>query len=178
MASEMMEALMELCQEKHLNQLALIDELERSLAESYRSILHLPFGAEVIIVPEKKMSVATIVEHLSAARDRGKLSGIVVLAEGAGKADDLAAEILKHAKFSIRTSVLGHLQRGGSPSVKDRYLGTAWGAHAVHLLEQGIGNRICGIRRNKIYDMDIVEGCAMKKKFDNKLYKLAEIVAR
>ena len=102
----------------------------------------------------------------------------MVLAEGAGKADDLAAEILKRAKFSIRTSVLGHLQRGGSPSVKDRYLGTAWGAHAVHLLEQGIGNRICGIRRNKIYDMDIVEGCAMKKKFDNKLYKLAEIVAR
>ena len=49
MASEMMEALMELCQEKHLNQLALIDELERSLAESYRTILHLPFGAEVTI---------------------------------------------------------------------------------------------------------------------------------
>ena len=135
-------------------------------------------GAEVIIVPEKKLPLSVIVERITAAKERGKLSGIIVLAEGAGKADDLAAEILKRTQLSIRTSVLGHLQRGGSPSMQDRYLGTAWGAHAVKLLEQGIGNRICGIKHNKIYDMDIVKGCAMKKRFNNDLYKLAEIVAR
>ena len=135
-------------------------------------------GAEVIIIPEHKMTIAQIVERLKSSKERGKLSGIVVLAEGAGKADELAAEILKRADLSIRTSVLGHLQRGGSPSMQDRYLGTCWGVHAVKLLEQGIGNRICGIRRNKIYDMDIVEGCAMKKKFNKELYKMAEIVAR
>lgn len=135
-------------------------------------------GAEAIIVPEHKMSVEEVVERLVSSKERGKLSGIVVLAEGAGKADELAAEILKHTKLSIRTSVLGHLQRGGSPSMKDRYLGTSWGVHAVKLLQKGIGNRICGIRQNKIYDMDIVEGCAMKKEFDIELYKMAEIVAR
>ena len=62
--------------------------------------------------------------------------------------------------------------------MKDRYLGTCWGVHAVKLLEKGIGNRIVGIRNNQIYDMDIVEGIAMKKEFDLELYQKAMIVGR
>ena len=135
-------------------------------------------GAEVIIVPEHKIDIERIVERLRASKERGKLSGIVVLAEGAGKADDVAEQIKARSNLSIRTTVLGHLQRGGAPSMKDRYLGTCWGVHAVKLLEKGIGNRIVGIRNNQIYDMDIVEGCAMKKKFDLDLYNMADIVAR
>lgn len=108
-------------------------------------------GAEVIIVPEHKIDIERIAERLKASKERGKLSGIVVL---------------------------GHLQRGGSPSMKDRFLGTSWGVHAVKLLEKGIGNRICGIKDNKIYDMDIIEGCSMKKHFDLELYNMASIVAR
>lgn len=135
-------------------------------------------GAEVIIVPEHKIDIERIVERLRASKERGKLSGIVVLAEGAGKADDVAEQIKARSNLSIRTTVLGHLQRGGAPSMKDRYLGTCWGVHAVKLLEKGIGNRIVGIRNNQIYDMDIVEGCAMKKKFDLDLYNMAGIVAR
>lgn len=135
-------------------------------------------GAEVIIVPEHKIDIDRIVERLRASKERGKLSGIVVLAEGAGKADDVAEQIKARSNLSIRTTVLGHLQRGGAPSMKDRYLGTCWGVHAVKLLEKGIGNRIVGIRNNQIYDMDIVEGYAMKKKFDLDLYNMAGIVAR
>ena len=135
-------------------------------------------GAEVIIVPEHKIDIERIVERLRASKERGKLSGIVVLAEGAGKADDVAEQIKARSNLSIRTTVLGHLQRGGAPSMKDRYLGTCWGVHAVKLLEKGIGNRIVGIRNNQNYDMDIVEGCAMKKKFDLDLYNMAGIVAR
>lgn len=135
-------------------------------------------GAELIIVPEMKLSIDHIVERLTASKHRGKLSGIVVLAEGAGKADNLAAEISKRTNLDVRSSVLGHLQRGGSPSLRDRFLGTSWGVHAVKLLEQGVGNRICGIRKSKIFDMDIVEGCAMKKKLDKQLYNMAEIVSR
>ncbi len=135
-------------------------------------------GAEVIVVPEHKLSIETICERLTESKERGKLSGIVVLAEGAGHANDLAKEIESRTGFSIRSSVLGHLQRGGSPSMKDRYLGTSMGVYAVKLLEKGIGNRIIGIHKNKIFDMDIVEGCAMKKQFDYELYNMAAIVAR
>ncbi|KAI4453550.1 phosphofructokinase [Holotrichia oblita] len=135
-------------------------------------------GAEIIIVPEHKLDIEKVCEKMRDSKKRGKMSGIILLAEGAGHAHSLAEEIKKHGEFSIRSSVLGHLQRGGSPSMKDRYLGTNMGVYAVKLLEQGIGNRIVGIRDNKFYDMDIVEGCAMKKEFNIDLYNLAGIVAR
>lgn len=135
-------------------------------------------GAEVIIVPEHTVDINRIAERLLSAKARGKASAIVMLAEGAGHADDIAAQIKKATALSVRSTVLGHLQRGGSPSMKDRFLGTSWGVHAVKLLEKGIGNRICGIRNNVIYDMDIVEGCSMKKQFNLELYNMASIVSR
>lgn len=135
-------------------------------------------GAEIIMVPEHTVDIRRIGEKLLAAKSRGKLSAIVVLAEGAGHADDIAAKIKEETALSVRSTVLGHLQRGGTPSMRDRYLGTCWGVHAVKLLERGIGNRICGIKENKIYDMDIVEGCAMKKQFNLELYNMANIVSR
>ena len=135
-------------------------------------------GAEVIIVPEHTVDINRIAERLLASKARGKSSAIVMLAEGAGHADDIAAQIKNATNLSVRSTVLGHLQRGGSPSMKDRFLGTSWGVHAVKLLEKGIGNRICGIRDNKIYDMDIVEGCNMKKPFDLELYNMALRVSR
>ena len=111
-------------------------------------------------------------------RNCGKRSGIVVLAEGAGHADELMKELNGKTDLHIRSTVLGHIQRGGSPSNQDRYLGTCFGSHAVKLLQQGIGNRIVGIRDNKIYDIDIVEGLALKRKFNTELYELASVVAR
>lgn len=135
-------------------------------------------GAEVIVVPEHSLDIERICDRLCTFKKSGKMSGIVVLAEGAGHASDIAAQITEKTGLSMRSSVLGHLQRGGSPSMKDRYLGTNFGVYAVQLLEKGIGNRIVGIKDNKFYDMDIVEGCAMKKKFNLELYNMASIVAR
>ncbi len=135
-------------------------------------------GAEVIIVPEHKIDIARVCERLEASKQRGKHSGIVVLAEGAGSADEWAKQIAERTGLSIRSTVLGHLQRGGSPSMKDRYLGTSMGVYAVQLLAHGIGNRVVGIRDNKLYDEDIVKACKMKKKFDVQLYNMAGVVAR
>ena len=135
-------------------------------------------GAEVIIVPEHKLTIDEIVDTLGGGQMHGKTSGIIVLAEGAGHADDLKNELSKHTEMIIKTTRLGHIQRGGSPSCRDRFLGTCFGVHAVKLLEKGIGNRIVGIRDNKFYDMDIIEGCSMKKKFDIDLYNTAAIVSR
>ena len=102
----------------------------------------------------------------------------MVLAEGAGTADEWAKQIAERTGLSIRSTVLGHLQRGGSPSMKDRFLGTTMGVYAVQLLEKGIGNRVVGIRDNKLYDEDIVTACGMKKKFNTELYNMAGVVAR
>ncbi len=134
-------------------------------------------GAEVIIVPEHKLTIDQIVKTLG-GMEHGKTSGIIVLAEGAGHADELKAELSARTDMVVKSTRLGHVQRGGSPSCRDRYLGTCFGVHAVKLLKQGIGNRIVGIKNHKFYDMDIVEGCAMKKHFDNELYETALIVGK
>ena len=134
-------------------------------------------GAEVIVVPEHKIKIDEIVKILCRNGENNKTSGIVVLAEGAGKASDLRNELAKRTPLAVKSTVLGYQQRGGSPSCRDRFLGTSFGVHAVKLLLKGIGNRIVGIKDNKIYDMDIVEGCAMKKKFDLDLYETAQIVS-
>jgi len=136
-------------------------------------------GAEVIVPPEAPMIVDDILNTLLENHRRGKRFGVIVLAEGAAHAEDLQKELASKTKeISIRTTVLGHIQRGGSPSMRDRLLGTTMGVHAVELLKKGIGNRIVGIKEEKIFDMDIVEGCAMKKKINEELFRIAGIVAK
>ncbi len=135
-------------------------------------------GAEVIIVPEHPLTVDEIVEILGGGKNAGKTSGIIVLAEGAGQADELKEQLKQRTDMTVKSTRLGHVQRGGSPSCRDRYLGTCFGVHAVKLLKQGIGNRIVGIKNHKFYDMDIIEGIAMKKDFDIELYNTAMIVGK
>ncbi|MCH5155360.1 MAG: 6-phosphofructokinase [Clostridiales bacterium] len=135
-------------------------------------------GAEVIIVPEHPLSIDQIIDILSGGKAHGKTSGIIVLAEGAGHADELKVQLAERTDMVVKSTRLGHVQRGGSPSCRDRYLGTCFGVRAVELLKQGIGNRIVGIKNNEFYDMDIVEGVAMKKQFDIDLYQKAVIVGR
>ncbi len=135
-------------------------------------------GAEVILVPENPLSIEEVCDSLTRSKARGKLSGIVVLAEGAGHAEELAKEISKRTTLSVRSTVLGHIQRGGSPTMSDRFLGTNFGVLAVDLLSKGIGNRVVGIRNNKFFDMDIFEACSLKREFNYYLYNTAEMVAR
>lgn len=135
-------------------------------------------GAEVIIVPEHPLTIDEIVETLGGGKNAGKTSGIIVLAEGAGHADDLKEQLKQRTDMTVKSTRLGHVQRGGSPSCRDRYLGTCFGVHAVKLLKQGIGNRIVGIKNHKFYDMDIIEGVAQKKTFDIDLYNTAVIVGK
>jgi len=134
-------------------------------------------GVEVIILPEQKMTVKQIVDKLHKSRNTGKLSGIIVLAEGAGCSEELEKKIESKTTIVVRSTVLGHIQRGGAPSMQDRLLGTKFGVHAVQLLEKGIGNRIVGIRKNKVFDMDIVDGLAVKSKFDKALYVTARNIS-
>ncbi len=134
-------------------------------------------GAEIVLVPEVPTTYLEILDRLNEDRSKGKFSSIIVVAEGAGKAEDLREKIKASLGASVRATVLGHLQRGGSPSCRDRYLGTCWGVHAVKLLKDGIGNRVVGIRDNRFIDMDKAKAMTMKKEFNYELYDMANIVS-
>ncbi|MCL2598358.1 MAG: 6-phosphofructokinase [Firmicutes bacterium] len=136
-------------------------------------------GAQAIVVPEQPMTPKQVLAKIMEGKASGKRSSIVVLSEGAGKAESLAKEIASmEPALDVRSTVLGHIQRGGAPSMLDRRLGTLFGEHAVKLLTQGIGNRIVGIKDNKIFDVDIVEGLSIKRHFDKEMYDIANMMAK
>ena len=112
-------------------------------------------GAEMIIIPEVKQTFSEIKKSLIEASQKGKTSGLVVLAEGVCTADELMKFLQRETDLSIRATVLGHQQRGGTPSMRDRMLGTQFGYHAVSLLKKDVGNRVVGISKEKIVDYDI-----------------------
>lgn len=134
-------------------------------------------GAEIILVPEIPTTYEQISDRLREDRRKGKYSSIIVIAEGAGKAEDLQKRIKDDLGASIRATVLGHLQRGGSPSCRDRYLGTTWGVQAVKLLLEGKSDRVVGIVDEKFVDYDICEALKMERVFDRDLYEMADIVS-
>lgn len=134
-------------------------------------------GAEIIVVPEVPVTTEEIIERIKKSREAGKRSNIVVLAEGAGDADEMAAALSKLVNYSVRATKIGHIQRGGSPTMADRMLASQFGTHAVQLLRDGIGNRVVGIRENKIMDMDIVEALDMKRVFNRELYETMQMIS-
>jgi 6-phosphofructokinase 1 len=129
-------------------------------------------GAEAILVPEIEYDVQQLATSIKENYEKGKTSDIIILAEGAGKAEELAIVLKALTKISTRSVVLGHVQRGGSPTLQDRLLGAKFGVRAVELLMQG-KSAVVGVDDNVIIDMDIAKALAMKKVFDKKLYDIA-----
>ena len=134
-------------------------------------------GASCIILPEVDFSVDEVITRISAARDLGKNHFIVMVAEGIGNVDAIAKEIEAKTGIETRGTVLGHVQRGGNPTLRDRVEATRMGYRAVELLEQGIGNRVIGIRNSAVVDYDIQEALSMKKGFDTELFKIANDIS-
>ncbi len=133
-------------------------------------------GAEIIVVPEKPYSVDQVAKIILEGKTRDKHHFLITLAEGVGGAAEMGREINEVTGLETRITVLGHIQRGGSPSSSDRILAARFGNRAVELLMAGKTNRVVGIRKNEIIDMDIHEALAMKKVFDEKLLEIgAEI---
>ena len=134
-------------------------------------------GAEGILIPEMPLDIDKLCKRILQGRHRGKNSSIIILAEGAGKASELEKEIELKTGMETRATVLGYIQRGGSPSAADIILASRMGNHAVTLLEQGIGNRVVSIRGNKIVDDDIKEALSMPSHFNEELYELARVLS-
>ncbi|MEG1528184.1 MAG: 6-phosphofructokinase [Clostridia bacterium] len=133
-------------------------------------------GAEAILVPEVEYDVTKLADLVLANYKKGKTSDIIVVAEGAGKAEELAIVLKALTKISMRSVVLGHIQRGGSPTLQDRLLGARFGVEAVKVLQKN-QVQVVGIKNNKIITLDIDKALSMKKVFDKKLLNIANILA-
>lgn len=157
-------------------------------------------GADMILIPEVPSDVDKVCRHLERRRAAGKDFSIIVVAEGVklpdleedrelgqldafgharldkrGVAEHLARQIEKRTGFESRVTVLGHLQRGGSPSVTDRVNGTRFGVAAVELIKEGKFGCMPAIKGNKVVTIKIADAVARTKTVDLELYKLAEL---
>lgn len=136
-------------------------------------------GAEVILVPEKEIDFQNdIIKPIEQGVMRNKHHFIIVVAEGV-KTDiyELEKKVEAETGIETRTTILGYLQRGGAPTVKDRLIAGQMGCRAVQLLKEGIGNRIIGVKNSEIYDIDIFEGLQMPKTPNDDLMELSKILA-
>ncbi|MED4401186.1 6-phosphofructokinase [Metabacillus fastidiosus] len=131
-------------------------------------------GAETILIPEVDYKLDEIVNRLNRGTERGKKHSIIIVAEGVASGVDIAEEIEKATSLDTRVSVLGHIQRGGSPTAFDRVLASRLGAYAVELLLDGIGGRCVGIQNNKLVNHDILEILDQKHMLDQNMYRLSE----
>ncbi len=131
-------------------------------------------GATAILVPEKDFDIERdVIAKIYDQKSTGKKHFIIVVAEGVGGVEDLAKYIEKRTGIETRATILGHVQRGGSPTLRDRVIATAMGAEAVKLLEKGIGNRVIALKNGRTVDYDILEALEMKRDFDDELYQIA-----
>lgn len=131
-------------------------------------------GAETILIPEENFNMDEIVTRLKKGHERGKKHTIIIVAEGVCSGVEFAKRLEEITKFDTRVSVLGHIQRGGSPSAADRVLASKLGARAVELLIEGKGGRAVGVENNQLVDYDIIEALGKKHKLDLNLYKLSK----
>ena len=135
-------------------------------------------GATSILVPEIPCDLEKdVIPKITRTQATGKKNFIVIVAEGVGGTENIARHIQELTGIDTRATILGHVQRGGSPTVRDRVIATQMGYHAVELLEQGIGNRVVGIKEDKVVDFDIDEALEMTKPFEDELYKIADVVS-
>lgn len=134
-------------------------------------------GAESILIPEESFAIEDVVERLKQGSERGKRHSIIIVAEGAGSAVDIGKKIKEATKFDTRISVLGHIQRGGTPTANDRVLASRFGSHAVDLLLENRGGRAVGIVNNKIVDYDIIEAFKDEHMIDKDIFELSKILS-
>ncbi len=131
-------------------------------------------GATCILVPEIEFDLQKdVVGRILEMSKTGKKHFIIVVAEGIGHTMDIAAQIENATGIETRATILGHVQRGGSPTLRDRVLASQMGYHAVELLLAGKSNRVVTIRHDSISDFDIEEALKMKKPFDRDMYEMA-----
>ncbi len=131
-------------------------------------------GAETILIPEVTYNMNDIVDRLKRGAERGKKHSIIIVAEGVGSGVDIGKEIHKKTGFETRVTVLGHIQRGGSPTASDRVLASRLGAEAIELLLDGQAGKMVGVESNKIVSHSIEDALSRKHEIDQEMYRLSQ----
>ncbi len=136
-------------------------------------------GAEDILLPEKyDGDEEAIIERIIQNKKTGKTHHIIVNAEGVGDSQGMAERIQKATNIDARATIIGHIQRGGSPTCKDRFYASIMGAKAVDLLLDGATNRVICYKNGEFVDYEINEALAMKKEIDQYEYELSGFLSR
>ena len=135
-------------------------------------------GAEDVLLPEKyDYDEQTIINHIIETRKKGKKHHIIINAEGLGHSQAMAKRIEAATGIGTRATILGHMQRGGSPSCKDRMYATIMGAYAVDLLLAGKTKRVVAYKNGQFVDFDINEALSMKKSLSEYEVELAKTLS-
>ena len=137
----------------------------------------LAVGATAIIVPEIGFDLQNVIDKILETKKNGRNHFIIVVSEGLCDATQLARQLQESTGIETRATILGHIQRGGNPTLRDRVVASKMGYAAVELLSKGVGNRVIGLKDNKIVDYDIFEALNMVKSFDQETYRLANTIS-
>ncbi len=134
-------------------------------------------GAESILIPEVPFDIDELIFKLDRGINRGKLHSIIVVAEGAGSGMEIGEQIRQRTGYETRATILGYLQRGGSPTVVDRLLASRMGARAVDMILRGETGKMVGVRARNLVEVDLEEVLQQKRDLDMELYELAGILS-
>ena len=135
-------------------------------------------GATSILIPEVEYDFQRdVIDRMKRTQKTGKKHFIIIVAEGIGGVEEMAKRIEAETGVESRATVLGHVQRGGHPTVRDRVTASLMGHKAVELLKAGIGNRVLAINKDEIVDYDIFEALNMKKSLNIEEYKIAHEIS-
>ncbi|MBD8930579.1 MAG: 6-phosphofructokinase [Ruminococcus sp.] len=135
-------------------------------------------GAEKILLPEEHdYDEQSMIDDIMECKKRGKKNYIIINAEGVGDSINMAKRIEEATGIETRATILGHMQRGGSPTCKDRVYASVMGAKAVELLMEGKSNRVVGYRHGEFIDFDINEALSMKKEIPAHQYEISKTLA-
>ncbi|MCI7185390.1 MAG: 6-phosphofructokinase [Mitsuokella jalaludinii] len=134
-------------------------------------------GAEFVLVPEVKFNIDSMCEEIKAMYDAGKRYSIIVVAEGAGSAIEIGKAVEEKTGIDTRVSVLGHIQRGGSPTVEDRMKASMLGEKAALALISGASDVVFGFEQGKVVSINLFDSVNNKKTLDPELVRLARVLA-
>ena len=135
-------------------------------------------GALSVLVPEIPCDIDNVIKKIEITRQTGKEHFIIIVAEGFEKsAHDIAKEIEEKTGIESRATILGHVQRGGNPSVRDRVMASLMGNAAVEILRRGVGNRVICYDKGLIINRDIFEALQMTKPLDSDAYRIADTIS-
>lgn len=138
----------------------------------------LAVGATAVLVPESAYDFHNhVAEKIRRARLNGKTNFTIVVAEGAVSAVEVGKQIEEELGLDPRVTILGHIQRGGTPTAKDRVMATRMGYEAVRVLAEGKTNRvICAVENNRLVDIDIDKALSMKKTLDEESFEVMKVM--